>query len=68
MYSTSLSSLALLGATLAVAKPYAYSPITTTVLLPRIFNESSVAEDISVTGGLDGVKLTPGVNDTAFDW
>lgn len=39
------------------------------VVLPfQVTNGTSTAETWSVNGGLDLPKMTPGVNDSTFDW
>ncbi|KAK2609485.1 hypothetical protein N8I77_002982 [Diaporthe amygdali] len=68
MYPVSLLGSALLTASLARANPYARSGVTKSVLPFQVINSTSTAEVISVKGGLDLPKLTPGVNDTTFDW
>lgn len=64
-----LYSFALLAAIPADASPSPPSVNAQHLVLPfQATNGTSTAEIMSVDGGIDLPKMTPGVNDTTFDW
>lgn len=64
-----LFGFALLAAILAGASPSPPSTNSQDFVLPfQITNGTSTAEIMSVEGGIDLPKMTPGVNDSTFDW
>lgn len=64
-----LFGFALLTAILADTSPSPPSVNAQHFVLPfQVTNGTSTAEIMSVDGGIDLPKMTPGVNDTTFDW
>lgn len=68
VHSTSLLGSALVMASLARASPYRRSGVTNSVLPFDILDGNISPEEVSVKGGLDLPKLTPGVNGSSYDW
>ncbi|KAG8165549.1 hypothetical protein KVR01_004101 [Diaporthe batatas] len=66
VYSISLLGSALLTASLARASPS--GGVTKSELPFSIFDGITTPEEVSVKGGLDLPKLSPGVNGTSYDW
>lgn len=59
----------LLAAILAGAGPTRGSYNDTSIALPfQVTNGTSIAEVLSIDGGVDLPKMTPGVNESTFDW
>lgn len=64
-----LFGFALLAAILAAAISPPPSADAQHLVLPfQVTNGTSIAEIMSVDGGLDLPKMSPGVNDSTFDW
>lgn len=64
-----LLAFVLLAASLAGASPTAGSYNDTSITLPfQVTYGTSIPEVLSVDGGLDLPKMTPGVNESTFDW
>jgi hypothetical protein len=61
-------SLQLLAACLAGATPNAANDSVKFLLAFEVMNGTSTAEVLSVDGGLDLPKLSPGANASTFDW
>lgn len=63
-----LLALHLFAASRAGAKAFAANQEANFVLPFEVRDGESTTEVVSVDGGLDLPKLTPGVNHTTFDW
>lgn len=68
MHVLFLLGLQLLAASLAGASSEAANGSAIFKLPLQPINGTSAAEVVSVDGGLDLPKLTPGVNTSTFDW
>lgn len=59
----------MLAASLAGANPPPVIANAERFVLPfQVTNGTSTADILSVNGGLDLPKMTPGVNDSTFEW
>lgn len=64
-----LLAFVLMAASLAGASPPPAIANSKHFVLPfQVTNGTSTAEILSVDSGLDDPKMTPGVNDSTFDW
>lgn len=69
MKNSFLLGFTLLAASLAGAGPSPGNSNVKHVVLPfQVTNGTSTAETWSVNSGLDLPKMTPGVNESTFDW
>lgn len=69
MHTVFLLGSALLAARLAGASLTPGASDDTSIVLPfQVTNGTSTAEVLSVDGRIDLTKMTPGVNETTFDW
>ncbi|KAL9560687.1 hypothetical protein ACKAV7_015178 [Fusarium commune] len=68
MYLTSILGSALLFVSVARSHPYGQSCVTGLELPFQLMDGHTNVETVSVKGGLDLPKLTPGVNASTWDW